>query len=101
MNESGVTGGKGFHTDDKLSGDADSLRQNKEAFEDADVQGAGAGETGDDSIAQDALENGRKVSKEPFHGDEQLEKDNIVTEQCYIHSKVGDIPTYHKNGMIR
>ena len=41
-----------------------------------------------DSIAKDAMLNGGKVSEEPWEGDPEVEKENFVQEELYIHAKV-------------
>lgn len=45
-------------------------------------------ETSVDSIAKDAMLNGGKVSDEPWGGDEDVERDNFVQEELYVHSKI-------------
>ncbi|KAF3936846.1 hypothetical protein ABW19_dt0204957 [Dactylella cylindrospora] len=85
MNEDGLTGGKGY---DKDGGEADSMKKDKAAFEEEKREDIEHDRTGEDTIARDALQAGKAVSDEPFQGDDQLEKENIITEQCYIHAKV-------------
>ncbi|CAK9780379.1 unnamed protein product [Cutaneotrichosporon oleaginosum] len=41
-----------------------------------------------DNIGQNALESGVSVNQEPWLGTEQEERDSIVTELLYIHSKI-------------
>ncbi|KAF3922097.1 hypothetical protein ABW20_dc0109810 [Dactylellina cionopaga] len=85
MNEGGLTGGKGY---DKKEGVEDNMKRDKETFEEEKEEDEPHDKRTDDSIAQDALQNGMKPSSEPFQGDDELEKENIITEQCYIHAKV-------------
>lgn len=44
--------------------------------------------TSNDTISQDAMLNGGKVSKEPWEGDPEREKENFVQEELYVHAKV-------------
>ena len=41
-----------------------------------------------DSIAEDAMQGGGKVSEEPWEGDPEEEKQHFVQEELYIHAKV-------------
>lgn len=41
-----------------------------------------------DSIAEDAMLRGGKVSDEPWDGDPEEEKDHFVQEELYVHAKV-------------
>lgn len=41
-----------------------------------------------DSIAKDAMLNGGKVSEEAWEGDTNIERENFVQEELYVHSKV-------------
>ena len=41
-----------------------------------------------DTIAEDAMLNGGKVSEEQWDGDPESEKDNFVQEELYIHAKL-------------
>lgn len=45
-------------------------------------------ETSEDSIAHCAMQGGGKVSEQPWEGDTELEKNNFVQEELYIHDKV-------------
>ncbi|KAK6355023.1 hypothetical protein TWF696_004150 [Orbilia brochopaga] len=83
MNESGITGGAGF---DKSEGE--NMKKDKETFEEEQAEDKPHDQTAEDTIAKDALESGQTVSEESFQGDGELEKENIITEQCYIHAKV-------------
>lgn len=44
--------------------------------------------TSADSIAEDAMMNGGKVSEEPWAGEPEAEKENFVQEELYIHGKL-------------
>ncbi|KAL9114506.1 MAG: hypothetical protein Q9227_001587, partial [Pyrenula ochraceoflavens] len=44
--------------------------------------------TSADSIAEDAMMHGGKVSEEPWAGETEAEKENFVQEELYIHGKL-------------
>ncbi|KAK6503225.1 hypothetical protein TWF481_008255 [Arthrobotrys musiformis] len=85
MSEEGVTGGQGYGKNDSVQY---HMKKDREAFEEELEGDTPHDERTKDSIAQDALESRKKPLEEGFQGDEELEKENIITEQCYIHAKV-------------
>ncbi|EPS42367.1 hypothetical protein H072_3671 [Dactylellina haptotyla CBS 200.50] len=85
MKEEGVTGGKGYNKNESVE---DNMKKDKATFEEERADDKPHDKETEDSIARDALLTGKKPSDEPFQGDDELEKENIVTEQCYIHAKV-------------
>ncbi|KAF3186822.1 hypothetical protein TWF225_004449 [Orbilia oligospora] len=85
MSEEGVTGGHGYGKDESVQY---HMQKDREAFEKDQKEDKPHDKETKDSIAQDALKSSRRPSEEGFQGDEELEKENIVTEQCYIHAKV-------------
>ncbi|KAL1961371.1 hypothetical protein VTO42DRAFT_99 [Malbranchea cinnamomea] len=59
----------------------------KQKFEAQREEDAGQ-EASVDSIAEDAMLNGGKVSEEPWDGDPDVERENFVQEELYVHSKL-------------
>lgn len=77
---------------DKKDDHHSSATEQKHRFE-AEREAAGLGEASKnivsaDSIAKNAMKDTKNVSEEPWGEDEQLERDNIVQEELYIHAKV-------------
>ena len=83
---------------DEIAAPSDTGRTNRQAavdkkrrFEDQ-RQDAGRGDQGGitdpDSIADDAMLNDKKPSKEPWEGEAEEEKEHFFQEELYVHGKV-------------
>jgi len=90
--DGGSSSEEGFDSDDEGDVEKEQKVDLKRKFE---AQRGEAGfNDGDivsrDSIADNALLSGRKVSDEPWHEDSMpnLEKENFVQEELYIHAKL-------------
>lgn len=71
--------------DDSEQRRIDQLRRFKAQREQAGLQDK---VTSRDTISQDAMLNGGKVTEEPWEGDPEQEKENFVQEELYVHAKV-------------
>lgn len=60
----------------------------REIIERFEAAGAPQGKPTEDNICQHALRTDATLLDEPWNGTEQEERDNLVTELCYIHSKL-------------
>ena len=100
MGESGATNGKGMggtnrekDIDEDESKKKQEVMDKKAKFEESGGGGE-ASEKGEeseskDTVAQDAMQGGGNIKDEKWGGDEESERTNYVTEQLYIHAKVG------------
>lgn len=95
---SGVHGTSDDRDEDTAAADDDSGKDERQELTDkkrrfdaereAAEQEADGKPKGKDSVAEDAMMSGTKLSEEVWEGDAESEKDNFVQEELYIHGKL-------------
>ena len=64
------------------------LKRRKHEFEAQRKRDGSKEETSVDSVAKNKMFDGGKLSEEPWEGNEDVERENFVQEELYIHAKV-------------